>query len=203
MKFKISDRVRRLGPAAFAFVMVGTGTYIGFSRVSGSTTGDHLVATLVVRSAHGAGTSSEVVKSDVQVKMMAESSRANGALSSLGQIPSGVLAYPHAAGQQLLAASFAPDVVRALGANYVALSVRLDPQRWVGPLQASGANVNVFDVEGPDATQVATGAVILKSPETTSLDPKEGVVVSLAVPRESVAGVLAAAQSEHLWLVGK
>jgi hypothetical protein len=199
---KINNHVKRFLPAGIAFIMVGLGAYIGLSHASSANAKEHLVPTLMLKVAHSAGTQWDVVRADAQVKMIPDTSRADGALSSLDEIPKGVLAYPHVSGQQLLSSSFAPDVVQALGANYVALSVRVDPQRWVGPLMASGNIVNVFDVEGVDAMQVATKAVILKTPDTAALDPKEGVVISLAVLRESVPKVLAAAENEHLWLVG-
>jgi hypothetical protein len=105
-------------------------------------------------------------------------------------------------GQQLLVTSFADDAVAAVGAGRVSVSVRVDSQRWVGPFNTTGTVVDVYAIDENGATKISSGAVILGSPSTEDLTPKQDSIVSLAVREETLQAVLVAASENRLWMVG-
>ena len=137
--------------------------------------------------------------------MVPDIARSEGAIASLDDLPVGVLAFDHVPGQQILFTSFARNHVSSLGTNFVAVSVTLDPQRWVGPWLQAGRIVDVYDTNEPQPALVATRAVILDAPEESAdiLEPTQDAVVSLGVPKEALVGVLAAAENGTVWLVGR
>jgi hypothetical protein len=135
--------------------------------------------------------------------MIEASARAEGAIGSLDELPDGVLAYGHVAGQQILLTSFAQSSVRSLGKGYVAISVKLDPQRWVGALLEAGRIVDVYDTDDVSPRRVAVRAVILESPNPAELMPTEDTLVSIGIPEESLPDVLKAVANNRVWLVGR
>ncbi len=114
----------------------------------------------------------------------------------------GVLISDHVAGEQLLASSFAANVVEGLGVGFVAVSVRLDAQRWVGPLVTTGDVVDIYDIGADVALPIAKDAVVLEAPSPNELGPRDEAVISLGVPRSSLSAVLVAANDNRIWLVG-
>jgi len=160
------------------------------------------IATVVVLSALPAGAPTADVIASSEVRMLPGSARAEGALTELDAIPSGVLAADLVPGQQVLMTSVADDVVDALGAGLVAVSVRLDPQRWAGPLTTTGDTVTVHDVGDNATTVIAREVRIVSAPDPSELGPRSEQVITLAVPENTATDVITAAADNRLWLVG-
>ena len=196
------DEIRRFAPAAGAFLLVAGGTLFALpnSDDGGSTTKQ--LPTVVAIAPLAGGSDSEQVRASVEIRQVDIEDRPVGALSATSEIPDGVLVAPHVVGQQLLETSFAENKVEALGDNYVSVSVRLESQRWVGPVLISGMTVNIFEITLTGATEVAKKAVVLEAPTPDDVEPKADAIVSLGIPRDSLPKVLLAASENRLWLVG-
>lgn len=192
---------RRLLPATAAFAMTFVGVLALVPR--GDDNDRDLVPVLMATRDLSDGTTTEVVGNAVEVRMIPASVRADGAITSTDALPEGVLAYDLVPGQQVLATSFAESRVRSLGAGYVAVSAKLDPQRWVGALLEAGRIVDVYDTSETGPRRIALRAVILQSPETADLAPSEDTLVSLGVPEASLGDVLLAISNNRVWLVGR
>lgn len=194
--------LKRFVPAGVAFVLVAFGTLLVLPSNDETAKADLRRPTLVLSTDVESGTSTADLTAQVEVKMLEIDARASGALSSLDELPDGVLVSDHVAGQQLLSSSFAANVVEGLGEGFVAVSVRLDAERWVGPLVTTGDVVDVFDIGVDAATPIARRAVVLESPSPTDLGPRDEAVISLGVPEASLSAVLVAASENRIWLVG-
>jgi hypothetical protein len=194
--------LKRFAPAALAFVLVAFGTLMILPKNDDVANADQRQPTLVLTSDVESGTATADLTAQVEVKMLEVDARATGALASLDDLPDGVLVADHVAGQQLLDSSFAANVVEGLGEGFVAVSVRLDAQRWVGPLVTTGDVVDVFDIGVDAATPIAREAVVLEAPSPTDLGPRDEAVISLGVPETSLSAVLVAASENRIWLVG-
>lgn len=194
--------LKRFAPAALAFVLVAFGTLMVLPKNDEAANADERQPTLVLTQAVEAGTSSSDLTARVEVKMLEADARATGVLSSVEDLPEGVLISDHVAGEQLLASSFAANVVEGLGEGFVAVSIRLDAQRWVGPLVTTGDVVDVYDIGDDAALPIARGAVVLEAPSPTELGPRDEAVISLGVPQSSLSAVLVAANDNRIWLVG-
>lgn len=192
---------RRLLPATAAFAMTFVGVLALVPRDDESES--DLVPVLMATREMSDGTSTNVVSDAVEVRMVPSSVRADGAITSTDALPEGVLAYDLVPGQQVLATSFAESRVRSLGDGYVAVSAKLDPQRWVGALLEAGRIVDVYDTSETGPRRIASRAVILQSPETADLAPSEDTLVSLGVPENSLGEVLLAISNNRIWLVGR
>lgn len=192
---------RRLLPATVAFAMTFVGVLALVPRDDESES--DLVPVLMATREMSDGTSTNVVSDAVEVRMVPSSVRADGAITSTDALPEGVLAYDLVPGQQVLATSFAESRVRSLGDGYVAVSAKLDPQRWVGALLEAGRIVDVYDTSETGPRRIASRAVILQSPETADLAPSEDTLVSLGVPENSLGEVLLAISNNRIWLVGR
>ena len=192
---------RRVLPAAAAFSLTFIGVLALVPRNSKSDEG--LVPVLMATRSLSDGTPADTVGSAVEVRMVPASVRADGAIVGKDALPDGVLAYDLVAGQQVLVSSFAESRVRSLGKGFVAISVKLDPQRWVGALLEAGRIVDVYDTTETGPRRVASRAVILQSPETSDLSPSEDTLVSLGVPEASLGDVLLAVTNNRIWLVGR
>lgn len=192
---------RRLLPASAAFAM----TFVGVLALAprGDDTDRDLVPVLMATRGLSDGTSTDVVAGAVEVRMVPASVRADGAFTSADALPEGVLAYDLVPGQQVLSTAFAESRVRSLGDDYVAVSAKLDPQRWVGALLEAGRIVDVYDTTETGSVRIASRAVILQSPDTADLAPSEDTLVSLGVPEASLADVLLAISNNRMWLVGR
>lgn len=200
MNLAASLRRHRVTIAAFFLVLIGTLAVV--PRGDESATATEKFPTLVVTSAIAKGSSSALVRASVEVRDLDVAARATGALSSLDEIPDGVLVSAHVAGEQLLVSSFASDEVSALGPGFVSVSIRLDAQRWVGPLLTTGDTVDVFDVTDTGSTKIATKAVIIDAPSAAEVGPRDESIVSMGVPASALPAVLSAATSGRIWLVG-
>ena len=200
---KFSPRVRRYIPAAIAFTLVALGAAAALPG-SGDTAAERpQVPVVVAASTLRSGVAASDVMRQAEVRMFDDSLVADGALASIDDIPDGVLAYPVAQGQQLVASSFAEDEVAALGNDFVSVAVDLDAQRWVGPLLTSGTVVDVYDVGVEGATLVANDAVVMEHPEVTEALPGQDALVTLGVPKAALAMVLQSAGLGQIWLVGQ
>jgi 3-hydroxyisobutyrate dehydrogenase-like beta-hydroxyacid dehydrogenase len=102
----------------------------------------------------------------------------------------------------VLMSSIADDVIAAIDDNFVAVSVRLDPQRWAGPFNVTGAAVDLYDNQEASTGLLVEGARIIEAPDTTELDPRSEAVITLAVPADDVSAVIDAAANGRLWAVG-
>lgn len=201
---KSKSFLRKSAPVVGVFSL----TFLGIFALTpkSSAKDDNLVPVVVATRMLTDGTNSASVRKGAEVRMLPDEARSEGAFSSLDALPNGVLAFDHVPGQQILATSFARNHVSSLGADFVAVSVTLDPQRWVGPWLQAGRIVDVYDTREPRPTVVAVRAVILEAPEAvdaTDLEPTQDAVISLGVPKDSLAGVLSAAENGTVWLVGR
>lgn len=194
-------RLREFAPAIGAFALVAVGTFVALPKDDPADATD-LVPTVVATEDMPGGSDSDEVRSKVEIRFIDPAARARGALSTTAAIPDGVLIADLVTGQQLLSTSFSSTAVAALGDDYVAVSVRLDPQEWVGPVIITGNTVDVYDVFNEETTLVARGAVILDAPDPRSLEPTDDTVVSLGVRRESLPALLVAATNNRIWLTG-
>lgn len=199
---KTKTMVKRYGPPMAVFALVSAGALLALPEPDGNDGGGDLVPVLVVTKPIAAGSPTDDLAGGVDVRLVPGSSRPDGALDDEKDVPDGVLAYDHVAGQQLLATSFAEDSVAAVGDGRVAVSVRVDSQRWVGPYTTTGVVVDVYSIDETGATKISDGAVILGSPATEDLTPKQDSIVSLAVRAETLQAVLVAANENRLWMVG-
>lgn len=201
---KLKTLARKSAPAVGVFSL----TFLGVLALApkDAPNDDSLVPVVVATRTLADGTDVATVRGAAEVRMMPASARSEGALASLATLPEGVLAYDHVQGQQILATSFARNHVGSLGADFVAVSVTLDPQRWVGPWLQAGRIVDVYDTGEPSPTLAATRAVILDAPgdpAAADLEPTQDSVISLGVPKDSLTEVLAAAENGTVWLVGR
>ena len=199
MNLKFS--VKRFGPAFLAFFLAVFGVLLLVPK-----NGDEVKATLkvpvvVAGSFISNGASASQVRENAVVRMVPENIRAVGAFTSIDEIPEGVLAYSHVVGQQILETSFSVNQLVSLGAGYVAVSIRVESERWVGPYVMSGNSVDIFDTQTSGATLISPGAIILGMPETSNLETTRDTVISLGVKKETLAAVLVAASENRIWLV--
>ena len=198
----IPSMIRRNLPAVGAFVLVTLGSLLVSPGGDGGAEADPRLPTVVAIAPIPKGALSTEIESSVEVRLVAPEARAEGALSSLEEIPQGVVATDHVVGQQLLASSFNGEQLRAVGDGYTAVSVRLDPQRWAGPLAVTGKIVDVYDVVDGEATLIASDAVIVSAPDAAALGSRDEAIVTIAVTDESLRNLLIAANSGSVWLVG-
>lgn len=192
---------RKFAPAAVVFSL----TFVGVLALvpHDKKVDDSLVPVVVVTRSLSDGTRTSDVRKAAAVRMVPESARAAGALTRLQAMPDGVLAYDHVVGQQLLSTSFAGSHVRSLGVGFAAVSLKLDPQRWVGAWLEAGRIVDMYDTNEAGPRLVASRAVILSVPDPGDLQPNDDTIVSLGVPKESLTDVLLAAANNRVWLVGR
>ena len=195
----ITSLVKRATAPAVAFVCVGAG---GLLLVPRDDSNDERLPTLVASSDIADGTDAARVRSRVEVRMLPPEARASGALSSTDEIPDGVLAYSHESGQQILTSSFAADRIAALGDSFVAVSIRVDSPRWVGPLVTTGRIVDVYEVDAEEVRLITTDAVIVDAPDPENLGAKDDSVVVLGVRKDALSAVVLAASNNAIWLVG-
>ena len=181
-------------------VMVGTYALVGTSDDTGVANED-LFPTVVVLEPIAAGTDTAVINDSLEIRMLPNSVRPDGALSDLESIPAGVLASDAVTGEQLLQSSIALDAVDALGGGFTSISVRVDAQRWAGPYGATGDAVDIYR-SGETIELIVSNAVIISAPSIEELDPRAESIVTLAVPDESITQVILAASQNEIWMVG-
>ena len=181
-------------------VMVGTYALVGTSNETGVANED-LLPTVVVLEPIAAGTDTAVINDSLEIRMLPNSVRPDGALSDLESIPAGVLASDAVTGEQLLQSSIALDAVDALGGGFTSISVRVDAQRWAGPFGSTGDAVDIYR-SGETIELIVADAVIISAPSIEELDPRAESIVTLAVPDESITQVISAASQNEIWMVG-
>ena len=196
------DEIRRFTPATGAFLLVAGGTFFALPKSDGGGSGTNRLPTVVAVAPLASGANTNQVRESVEIRQIEAHDRPVGALSSASEIPDGVLVASLVKGQQVLESSFAENKVDALGDDYVSVSVRLESQRWVGPLLISGMTVDIFEIAETGASEVAKDAVVLEAPTPNDVEPKADAIVSLGIPRDALAKVLLAASENRLWLVG-
>jgi hypothetical protein len=196
-------KLARYLPALLSFGFVLAGSWLLLPRDENSADAEATVQVVVLTRAVDAGTSANEVRNASTLRSLPLDAVADGALSSLDAISAGVLAIDHSSGQQLTQSSFARSRVAAFGEDFVVTSVRMPSQNWSGAVRISGDTLDVYALTDAGATLVSRDAVVLDSPPLEDLQPSADAVITLAVRRETLSAVLAAAQDERLWLVGK
>jgi len=199
---RVNEKYKRFIPAIAIFLLVTFGLLQLIPTDKNVAVSTELIPTVVFTQIASAGTNSSDLVSQIEIRMMDTQSRASGSLSSIEEIPSGVLVSDHVEGQQLLISSIAANAVDGLGVGFVAVSVAMDTQRWIGPLLATGTIVDVYEVIGETSTRIAENAVILNEPTVDESSSNDQTIISLAVPGSSLNQVLVAANENRLWLVG-
>ena len=186
------------------FVMVGTLALLGKEDSSADGV---LIPTLVATRAIPASTPVADLAEYTEIRDLPAAARATGALGSTAELSAdlgvGVVARGLVPGQQVLSSSIAADPIAAVADDHVAVSVRLEPQRWVGPFQTTGATVAVYEIGETGSKSIVDEARIVLSPDPNGLEPKSEAVITLAVPANRVSAVIAAAATGKLWLVGR
>ena len=195
--------LRRIGPALAAFVLVALGVLVlaNGNRNNADAANDGLRATVVAVAPIASGTSSDQLGSLVEVRMLPTNARAQGAVESVGALPSGVVGVDLVPGQQVLTSNLVDDVRNSLGKGRVAVSARLDPAQWTGPVAATGTRVDVYAIGGSNAELIATDVIVLASPDPSTLTPQQEAVITLGVTDAQVARVIGAVSGAGVWLV--
>lgn len=195
--------LRRVGPALAAFVLVALGVVVlaGGGRSPADATSEALVPTVVASSAIEAGTRTDALSSRVEVRMVAVDARAQGAVTSVAELPVGVLSSSVVPGQQVLVSMVVDDGRALLGRGMVAVSAKLDPAQWSGPVATTGARVDVYAIGGVNAELIAKGVIVLSAPDPASVAPQQEAIVTLGVPEAQVPRVIGAVAGAGIWLV--
>jgi len=206
-----ADR-RRLAIPLLAGALVSIGvialTGSGGDPIDADPTVD-LVATLVADRPVAAGTPIAQLGDAIGVRMLPREARADGALGAtaglddLAAHDGAIVTTDLVTGEQLLLGDIASDPVAAIADDYVAVSVRLDLQRWAGPYVTTGAEVDIYSTGTDTATMlIVADARIVAAPDAAELDPRSESVITLAVPAVDVTAVIEAAAAGTLWMVG-
>jgi len=159
-------------------------------------------ATLVAPQHIPAGTSTTDMDSYVETVVLPSHARALGSVASLGELPDGVVATELVPNQQILTTSIVADVVDALGDDLVAISVRLEAQRWSGPLRLTGNIVTVYTLDADTPEILASGVRVLDAPSAEAISPRSEQLITLAIRADIAGQLIAAATNDQLWLVG-
>lgn len=205
-------RIRARGPlpdlrqaaiplAAFAITAVGLYALTADNAPTVDAPAEGIATVVATRALPAGATTADIIAAS-EIRMLPAMARAEGALTATDAVPTGILVSDLVPGQQVLASSVADDVVDALGDGLVAISVRLDPQRWSGPFSTTGDIVDVHEVAETGTSVLATDVRIVATPDPAELDPRSEQVITLAVPDDSVGAVITAAADNRLWLVG-
>ena len=175
---------------------------LALPREDGATTSADLVPTVVATARLERGTTTSDLLRNAEVRLLPRDARADGAYEALSDVPAGVLTSPHVRGEQIIPESIAESQVAALGPGYVAVSVRLDTQRWRGPVEATGRIVDVFVVTNGESELISARAVVLHSPASAEMEPRDDAIITLGVQKSTLGRVIAAATEDRLWLAG-
>ena len=199
---KINSQLKKFVPAIAIFFLVTFGLLQVIPKEKDPTTANELIPTVVFTQFANSGSNTSEIASQIEIRMLDPQARAIGSLTSFDEIPEGVLVSDHVEGQQLLISSIAANAVDGLGAGFIAISVAMDSQRWLGPLLSTGTVVDVYEIVDEVSTRIAENAVILNEPSTDDLTSNDQQIISLAIPGSSLNQVLVAANESRLWLVG-
>lgn len=200
----ISNRIlRRVAPPLAAFIVAASGAVMILNSSSRTAVAaPEQYPTLVAITDVKAGTAASTLADRTEVRRLPVGARAAGAVASLAELPSdSVLAAPLVPGQQILMSSMQPDPRTSVGSGLVAVSAKLDPQQWAGPIAISGDRVDVYAIDSPTAVLIAQGVTVLDAPDPTTLAPQQEVIVILGVAPSEVATVIGAIAGDGIWLV--
>lgn len=195
--------LKRIGPALAAFVLVALGVLVlaNGNKTNADASDGGMRATVVAVAPIPVGTSSDQLSPNVEVRMLPNNARAQGAVESIAELPGGVVGVDLVPGQQVLSSNIVDDVRNSLGKGRVAVSARLDPAQWTGPVAATGNRVNVYAIGGSNAELIATDVIVLQSPDPSTLAPQQEAVVTLGVTDAQVSRVIGAVSGAGVWLV--
>lgn len=199
-----SNRVlRRLAPPVIAFIVATSGAVIMFNSSSRAVVAaPEQFPTVVAITDLKPGSTLASLVARTEIRRLPAEARAAGALASLDELPAdAVITSAMVAGQQILTSSVGADPRSSVGAGLVAVSAKLDPQQWAGPVAISGNRVDVYAVDAPAATLIARGVTVLEAPDPTTLAPQQEAVIILGVAPSEVAAVIGAISGSGIWLV--
>lgn len=195
--------LKRIGPVFAAFVLVALGVIVlaGGNKESADATNDGLRATVVAVAPIAEGVSTNDLKSRVEIRMLPSDARAQGAIESVDGLPDGVVSGELVPGQQVLTSSIIDDVRRSLGNGRVAISARLDPAQWSGPVASTGTRVDIYAIGGSNAELIATDVIVLAAPDPSTLTSQQEAVITLGVADVFISRVIGAVSGAGVWLV--
>lgn len=199
-----SNRVlRRLAPPVIAFIVATSGAVIMFNSSSRAVVAaPEQFPTVVAITDLKPGSTLASLVARTEIRRLPAEARAAGALASLDELPpDAVITAAMVPGQQILTSSVGADPRSSVGAGLVAVSAKLDPQQWAGPVAISGNRVDVYAVESSVATVIARGVTVLDAPDPTTLAPQQEAVIVLGVAPNEVAAVIGAIAGSGIWLV--
>lgn len=191
--------LHRVGAPAAAFALAASGALL---LVNGgeAAPADPGIPTVIAVTVVDAGTPTGDLVDMAEIRLVPPDVRVQGAVASLDELPAGVLTTGLVPGQQILVSTVG-QLVSGSGEGLIAVSVRLDPQRWVGPYTVSGTTVDVYAVGSEVTEVVAQEAVVLEAVDPTTLTATQDTIVTLGVNPDDVAGVIAAVAGTGIWLV--
>lgn len=194
--------LRRLLPPVLAFIVAASGAVMVLNSSSSTVVAaPEQFPTLVAITDLKAGSPASSLTTRTEVRRLPAEARAAGAVASLDELPTdSVLASAMVAGQQILSSSVEADPRTSVGSGLVAVSAKLDPQQWAGPVAISGTRVDVYAIESPTATLIARGVTVLDAPDPMTLAPQQEVVVILGVAPAEVSTVIGAIAGNGIWL---
>lgn len=199
----IIRRILKYLPALLAFVFVLAGSWMLLPEDEDIAAADTTAKVLVLTRALPQGATTSEVLEAVDVRDIPTEVVVKGAFTSLSEVSQGVLAVDHAVGQQLTPLSFVRNRVSAIGAEFVATSVRMSAQSWTGAIRIAGDVVDVYALNDSGATLVTRGAIVLDAPPIEEIQPNSDAIITIAVRNDALAPLLLAARDEQLWLVGR
>lgn len=195
--------VRRLAPPMIAFIVAAAGAVIMFNSSSSTVVAaPQQLPTLVAITDIETGAATSSLAERTEIRRLPVEARAAGAVGSLEELPAdSVLTSSMVAGQQILGSSVAADPRSSIGSGLVAVSAKLDPQQWAGPVATGGTRVDVYAVDSPTAILIARGVLVLEAPDPSTLSPQQEAVITLGVIPSEVAVVIGAVAGNGIWLV--
>lgn len=194
--------IRRVLPPLAAFIVAASGAVMVFNSSSRAVVGaPELIPTLVATTELKIGTPVSSLAGLVEVRQLPPDARASGAVASLAELPSdAVVTIPVVVGQQVLTSVLGADPRSSVGAGLIAVSAKLDPQQWTGPVATSGNHVDVYAISSPTALLIARGVIVLDAPDPSTLSPQQDAVITLGVAPTDVAAVIGAIAGDGIWL---
>lgn len=194
--------LRRIAPPVIAFIVAASGAAIMVNSSSSSVVAaPQQFPTVVAITDLEAGSSASSLASRTEIRQLPAEARAAGAVASLAELPAdSILTSAMVAGQQILGTSVDADPRASVGSGLVAVSAKLDPQQWAGPVAISGSRVDVYAVTSPSATLIARGVVVLDAPDPMTLAPQQEAIIILGVAPTEVAAVIGAISGDGIWL---
>ena len=219
---------RMLGVIA-AVVLGALGTFVLVAYVRDAEdraiAGERLVDVVVATAEIPANTAAEDLDPVTRTEQVPAKVRADGAITSLGDVKGKVTANDLVPGEVLLADRFAAPgaVTKGVGEvkvprGYTEITLALEPQRAVGGLIEPGDRVMVVGTPGSSPADVAIPAGVLAhqvmvtnvqiadrsgeptGDETQTVAPTQDLLITLAVDDATATKILAFAAEGNVWL---